>query len=61
MSQDDTVTIRVTVNQRDRMKKFGYAGDSMSIAVENLLRIAEAVNYPVLKGWACERLSETKQ
>lgn len=42
MSQDDTVTIRVTVNQRDRMKKFGYAGDSMSMAVENLLRIAEA-------------------
>lgn len=41
MSQDDMVVIRVTRTQRERIKQFGSMGDTMSIAVENLLNIAE--------------------
>jgi hypothetical protein len=35
------VVIRVTRAQRERIKQFGSMGDTMSMAVENLLNLAE--------------------
>jgi len=43
MSQDDMVVIRVTRTQRERIKQFGSMGDTMSIAVKNLLNVAERI------------------
>ena len=33
----------------------------LSLVDAATLTISGSVNYPALKGWACERLSETKQ
>jgi hypothetical protein len=43
MSNDDTKQVRVFAKDLERLKNYGRVGDSMALAVEKVLDIAEKV------------------